>query len=124
MTDSTAKISAINAGTADPYDLGLLRDEAKRIKASLLKEYGPKIEEMLNEERKLQNGGVSVPLSQADIWQKEIDELLKYQVPLRDQIKRSQHEAIQKLVEGAKESHARGIDVQERMNLLLSMQQK
>lgn len=109
----------------DPYDLGLLRDEAARIKQALYRDYGATIEKMYAETAASssgKNGGAGESKTQAELWQDKIDELLEVQKPLQQQIKKCQQEAIQKLVDAAQEDQRRGVDVESKLAILLSLQ--
>jgi hypothetical protein len=120
---SAAAESATEAQrVADPYDLGLLREEAARIKASLYRDYGDTIEEMYRSAAASSSGEDGCRKSQAEVWQDKIDELIRVQKPLRQQIKSCQSEAIQKLIDAAQDDERRGIDVSSKLSLLLSLQ--
>jgi hypothetical protein len=115
----------------DPYDLGLLKEEAARIKQSLYSEYGEVIARMYSETAASGSSGAAAATSssngeerrtQAEMWQDKIDELIAVQKPLKSQIKKCQQEAIQKLVEAAEDEQRRGIDVKSKLSMLLSLQ--
>ncbi|CUG90581.1 Hypothetical protein, putative [Bodo saltans] len=113
----------------DPYDLGLLREEAARIKQSLYSEYGDVINRMYHETNVASSSSSGEPggsgdqkKTQAELWQDKIDELIAVQKPLKSQIKKCQQEAIQKLVDAAQDEQRRGLDVNSKLTMLLSLQ--
>ncbi len=102
-----------------PAEITELQAERIRIKNALFAEHGEKIEQMMKERATTSTMNVTP----AQEREERLMAILENRTPLRKQVQSAQIESIDRLVEHAKESAARGEDVKARLEMLLAMQE-
>jgi hypothetical protein len=124
------RMTSVPADQLLPGEQIALKDEARRIKAAIYAEYGDEINARMKQvmgtvasdgESQGCDGGAQLTYTQ--LRARRIEELISSQTPLRQQVRSCQNDAMQKLIEAAREDANRGVDVGSRLELLMKLKE-